>query len=175
MSTSIAELPKKESLFQSIEEELVPALKTIENKFHLAVTWKILAPKILDEKEINRVIARIADFYLGLQEKKELKLCYFNFELDVNRETSQFNLRVRLVSDFFIHTSALKPTGLDLNGCLDEEGLAVEGIEQSVSPQNTGGTGLGPRIPVNTEMASISLAYNSIPPQNTGGTGPGTI
>ena len=117
MSTSTVESPKKESLLQSIEEVLVPSLKITENKFYLTVNWKILATRILDEREINLVINRISEFYQRFLEKKGTRLHSFDFRLDANKETGHFCLRVDLSSDIFIHTSALTPVGLDLDGC----------------------------------------------------------
>lgn len=174
MSTSTLETSKPEPLLQSTENDPVAGTKIIENKFYLTVTWKILSAKLLDEKETNRVISKISEFYQNFLAKKGTRLISFSFDLDVNRECAQFNLRVNLSSDFFIHTNALTPSGLDLDECAGENGLLLKDLELSGPPQNNPGPGAGTKTPVNTELTSISLAYASAPPQNSGGPGAGT-
>ena len=175
MSTSTLETSKPGQRLQSTENEPAAERKIIENKFYLTVNWKILSSKVLDENETNRVISRISEFYQNFLAKKGTRLITFRFDLDLDRECSQFNLRVTLSSDFFIHTNALTPSGLDLDECAGENGTMLKDIELSLPPQPNPGPGAGPRIPVNTELTSISLAYAAAPPQNTGHTGPGTL
>lgn len=174
MSRSTLETPEAEPLLQSTENEPVAGRKIIENKFYLTVTWKILSAKVLDENETNRVIGRISGFYQNFLAKKGTRLHSFNFELDLNKETAHFCLRVNLSSDIFIHTSALTPVGLDLDECAGESDLLLKDLELSGPPQPNPGPGAGTKTPVNTELTSISLAYASAPPQNSGGPGAGT-
>jgi hypothetical protein len=144
--------------------------------FFTEACWTLTSRKELNEKEINEVIRKISEFYSLFLKKREKELESFGFEVDFDRASSLFNLKVTLSSFEFIPTTSFDPPNIDLP--LDQLSpnevkvthTAVQkngnGAPKNGAPKNGPGS-------VDPTLNNLTFAaFDSAPTQNTGKTPP---
>lgn len=148
--------------------------RKIPQLFYSETTWKLSSSKELNEKEINEVIRRVGDFYTRFLKEKRKELESFGFELDFNKDSAEFKLKVKLSSADYIPTNSLAPPCIDLP--LDQLSSETVNITH-MSPKNKNNNNNGgpKNVPttVTPTLQSITVkADDSAPTQNTGGQTP---
>lgn len=168
MSTA-ATLQKSRSIL--VNKNKASRKRKIVRIFYSEACWKLSSRKELNEKEINEVIRRITEFYSLFLKKREKELESFGFEVDFDRESSIFNLKVALSSFEFIPTTSFGPPVIDLP--LDQ--LSPENVKVTHTALQKNGNAAPKNGPGSVDPSLQNLrftAFDSTPTQDTGKTPP---
>ncbi|HTI12252.1 MAG TPA: hypothetical protein VL832_26950 [Puia sp.] len=170
---STATLQKSRSIL--VNKNKASRKRKIVRLFYSEACWKLSSRKELNEKEINEVIRRLTEFYSLFLKKREKELESFGFEVDFDRASSLFNLKVTLSSFEFIPTTSFDPPVIDLPlDQLSPDNIKVThtALQKNGNAPKNGAPKNGPGSVDPTLHNLTFAAFDSTPTQDTGKTPP---